>query len=151
MPLDLSVSVLPGAGYRPDPDRLRRTAHRVFRNETQAFRRRARHRTVLVHLAFLPAADIRRLNRAWFGRRGDTDVITFNFDDPTPHGHFLGEILVSGPVLLRQARQAGHSPHDEADLLLIHGLLHLLGYDHTLPGAQGRLMTAKQDALFRRP
>lgn len=146
----LSVEATAGARYRPSRQRLNRTARMVFESEPRRVRSLAGILPLLVGCSFLSDTAMRKLNRRWFGRDSDTDVISFNFNEARPDGWFLGEIFISSGVLLRQASEADHSADDEADLLLIHGCLHLLGFDHTLPGRQGRLMTLKQDRLFRR-
>jgi probable rRNA maturation factor len=71
---------------------------------------------------------------------GPTDVMSFPMDDllpgspegPRPLG-ILGDIVLCPSVAERQAEQAGHAPEDEVDLLLVHGMLHLLGHDHAEP------------------
>jgi probable rRNA maturation factor len=68
------------------------------------------------------------LNRRWRRRNRPTDVLAF------PAGEadalFLGDIVISVPYATRQARRRGESPSREMDRLLLHGYLHLLGYDH---------------------
>lgn len=69
--------------------------------------------------------EVRRLNRAYRGKDTPTDVLSFPGED----GH-LGDILISVPVARRQAAAAGHPVEREIRVLLLHGLLHCLGYDH---------------------
>jgi probable rRNA maturation factor len=69
--------------------------------------------------------EVRRLNRAYRGKDMPTDVLSFPGED----GH-LGDILISVPVARRQAAAAGHTVEREIRVLLLHGLLHCLGYDH---------------------
>jgi probable rRNA maturation factor len=73
---------------------------------------------------------IRTLNRTW--RRVDkaTDVLSFPAgDDPGP-GRHLGDVVISRDTATRQARSEGHALGTELRVLALHGLLHLLGYDH---------------------
>lgn len=71
--------------------------------------------------------ELRRLNRQYLGRDYPTDVLAF----PSPDSDvFLGEIAVSLQRAAAQARAYGHSLEDEAAILMLHGLLHLLGMDH---------------------
>lgn len=73
---------------------------------------------------------IRRLNRQWRGLDTATDVLSFPAgDDPGPVRH-LGDLVISRETAARQARQAGHPLATELRVLALHGLLHLLGYDH---------------------
>ena len=69
--------------------------------------------------------EMRRANRAWRGKDKTTDVLSF----PGEEGH-LGDILISVPAARRQAASAGHPVERELKVLLLHGLLHCLGYDH---------------------
>ena len=81
-----------------------------------------------------------RLNRETFGRRGPTNVIAFPLDDaPSPGGPpaLLGEVVISLETTRRQAREFGWPWQELLDFFLIHGILHLLGYDHEEPGGRG--------------
>jgi probable rRNA maturation factor len=73
---------------------------------------------------------IRGLNRRWRGVDTATDVLSFPAgDDPGPERH-LGDVVISREMAARQARHEGHSLATELRVLALHGLLHLLGYDH---------------------
>jgi probable rRNA maturation factor len=73
---------------------------------------------------------IRRLNRTWRGIDKATDVLSFPAgDDPGPVRH-LGDLVISRDTAGRQALHEGHSLGTELRVLALHGLLHLLGYDH---------------------
>jgi probable rRNA maturation factor len=85
------------------------------------------------------------LNRETFGRRGPTNVIAFPLDDaPTPGGPpaLLGEVVISLATTRRQAQEFGWPWQELLDFFLIHGILHLLGYDHEEPAAAA-LMDAR--------
>jgi probable rRNA maturation factor len=71
-------------------------------------------------------------NLRFRGKRGTTDVLAFPADGaPDPGGsRYLGDIAISVPRAQRQAREAGHPLAREVRILLLHGYLHLLGYDH---------------------
>jgi probable rRNA maturation factor len=69
-----------------------------------------------------------RLNEDFAGEHHATDVLSFE-----GAGADLGDIAVSWPAVERQARDYGHSPDTELALLCVHGLLHLLGWDHYEP------------------
>ncbi len=86
-----------------------------------------------------------RLNQETFGRRGPTNVIAFPLDDaPSPGGPpaLLGEVVISLETTRRQAEDFGWPWQELLDFFLIHGILHLLGYDHENPAAEA-LMTAR--------
>ena len=93
-----------------------------------------------------------KLNRAWRGRPGATDVLSFSLLEGAHARHrgaLLGDVVIAVGVARRQARELGHPLADECLRLLIHGVLHLLGYDHARP-AEARVMRAKERALWRR-
>ncbi len=71
-------------------------------------------------------ARMRGLNREWLGMDVPTDVLSF----PSGEREFLGDIVIDVPYAARQARRRGHTLRREVQILLAHGLLHLLGYDH---------------------
>lgn len=75
--------------------------------------------------------EVRRLNRTYRGKDQTTDVLSFPGDlsATSADGH-LGDILISVPVARLQAAAAGHSTEREIKILLLHGVLHCMGYDH---------------------
>lgn len=90
-----------------------------------------------VALALVSDARMRAFNRAYRGKDYATDVLSFPADPPAgpagsrvPGDIFLGDIVIAIGVAERQARAAGHGVPTELRLLALHGLLHLLGYDH---------------------
>ena len=79
-----------------------------------------------VAVAVVPDRRIRELNRQYRHKDAATDVLSFPADEPGQ----LGDIVIALGVARRQARSAGHSLSTELQVLALHGLLHLLGYDH---------------------
>ncbi len=75
------------------------------------------------------------LNQQFLGIAAPTDVLSFPSDevDPDTGNIYLGDIIISLPTATQQAQIAGHPVENEMQLLVIHGMLHLLGYDHTTP------------------
>jgi len=90
------------------------------------------------------------LNRTWRGKNRPTDVLAFaqGEEGPAPDG-LLGDVVISVDTARRQAAAFGHSLVVEADRLLVHGLLHLLGYDHERSPAEARRMQRKERAVLR--
>lgn len=83
--------------------------------------------------------EMRRLNRTYRGKDAPTDVLSFPGQE-TPEGPHLGDVVIGVPVARRQAEAAGHSSDRELRILLLHGVLHCLGYDHeTDDGTMERL------------
>jgi probable rRNA maturation factor len=81
-----------------------------------------------VTIALVNNPKMRALNLAYRGKDYATDVLSFPADSPAD-GH-LGDVVIATGVAARQAREAGHSLRTELRVLALHGLLHLLGYDH---------------------
>ncbi len=81
---------------------------------------------------------MRTLNRDWKGHDTATDVISFAL--PAPDGSLLGDVYICPAVATRSARELGISPREELTRLVVHGTLHVLGYDH--PEGPGRTRSA---------
>ncbi|HEY3171016.1 MAG TPA: rRNA maturation RNase YbeY [Thermoanaerobaculia bacterium] len=81
------------------------------------------------------------LNRRWRRRNRPTDVLAFPAGETG--ARFLGDIVISVPYASRQARRRGESPAREMDRLLLHGYLHLLGYDHETDHGEMEALEAK--------
>jgi probable rRNA maturation factor len=100
---------------------------------------------------------VQQLNRDYRGRDEPTDVLAFSAREeadglppfiPPPDGVLhLGEVIISYPQAVAQAEEHGHPVKRELAILLIHGLLHLLGYDHEKTDA-GRKMRAREKELL---
>jgi probable rRNA maturation factor len=89
-----------------------------------------------VTVALVSDRAIRTLNRIYRGKDYATDVLSFPADETST----LGDVVIAAGVARRQARQAGHPLQTEIRVLALHGLLHLLGYDHeTDTGQMARL------------
>jgi probable rRNA maturation factor len=84
-------------------------------------------------IAFVRDRLIHKLNRDYRGKNSPTDVLSFPSGEPEGH---LGDVIISTDTALRQSRRAGHSLHTEIDELIIHGILHLCGYDHETDNGQ---------------
>jgi probable rRNA maturation factor len=88
--------------------------------------------------------EIHRLNREYRGIDAPTDVLSFELG-----GELLGDIVISIETAVRQAKEYGHSLEREIAFLTIHGMLHLLGYNHELKTDE-RIMFAKQDEILQK-
>ena len=108
---------------------------------------------------------IAELNEHWMDKTGPTDVLAFPMDElrpglvnEEPEEGVLGDLVLCPAVAERQATEAGHPTRDELDLLTVHGILHLLGYDHAEPeehqemfGLQTRLLAEWQGVREGQP
>ncbi len=107
-----------------------------------------------VSLVLVDVAAMEQLHVQWMDEPGPTDVLSFPMDElrpgsrdrPTPAG-LLGDIVLCPEVAQAQAAEAGHSLMAELRLLTTHGLLHLLGFDHSEPADRDEMFTL-QDRLL---
>ena len=90
--------------------------------------------------------ELRRLNASFLGLDEVTDVLSFPGGDSDA---YLGDLAISWPAVARQAQSFGHAPQVEAALLAVHGLLHLLGWDHVTPAEAAEMEALTQACLGR--
>jgi probable rRNA maturation factor len=92
---------------------------------------------------------LRQLNRDYLGIDAPTDVLSFPASEPNPETgtSYLGDILISIPYARQGAKQAGNSLEDEVQLLVVHGVLHLLGHDHGKPKEKAKMWQAQREIL----
>ena len=110
-----------------------------------------------VSLVFTDSETVKQLNRDYRGVDEPTDVLAFHMlpqkevDDsfalPPDGVTRLGEVIISYPQAAEQAREQGHSPERELALLVIHGILHLLGYDHEEPEEESKMRERERELL----
>lgn len=99
---------------------------------------------------------MQRLNREYRQRDRTTDVLAFPTREAiVPKGlscpkGLLGDVVISLPTAIRQARAADRSVDDELAILLVHGVLHLCGYDHERNVREAERMSRRERAVFRR-
>lgn len=97
-------------------------------------------------MVFVDAKEMQGLNRRYRGKNRPTDVLSF---DPIDES-FLGELVLCPSVLQEQAIETGLSYRQELGFMVIHGCLHLLGFDHERGGVAAKRMFTLQDRLFQR-
>jgi probable rRNA maturation factor len=95
------------------------------------------------------AEQLQELNRLYLGTDSSTDVLAFPAAEPDPDSGltYLGDVLISIPQAEAQARSAGHALASEVQLLVVHGVLHLLGHDHVQPEARATMWAVQTDVL----
>jgi len=106
-------------------------------------------------LAVVIASDdaVRELNRAYRHIDRPTDVLSFptrdgpDFVVPGEAELYLGDVIISWPTARAQADEAGHSVRDELALLVVHGCLHLLGYDHATDAERSEMWERQESIL----
>jgi len=112
-----------------------------------------------VGLVFTDSETVKQLNRDYRGVDEPTDVLAFHMlpqrevDDsfalPPDGVTRLGEVIISYPQAVAQAKKQGHSRERELALLIIHGILHLLGYDHEEPEEESKMRERERELLER--
>jgi probable rRNA maturation factor len=110
-----------------------------------------------VSLVFTDSETVQKLNRDYRGVDEPTDVLAFcmllkkeadsSFALPPDGVTRLGEVIISYPQAVEQAKEQGHSTENELALLVIHGILHLLGYDHEEPEEEAEMRTREKELL----
>ncbi|MGZ4499627.1 MAG: rRNA maturation RNase YbeY [Nocardioidaceae bacterium] len=149
----MSIEVLNESGAELDVKELSRLAR-------FAMDRMRVHPMAELCVKLVDEDTIAELNAKWMEKEGPTDVLAFPMDElrpglvnEEPEEGVLGDLVLCVAVAERQAMEAGHRTEDEVDLLTVHGILHLLGYDHAEPeehkemfGLQARLLAEWQGA-----
>ncbi|GGO78825.1 MULTISPECIES: rRNA maturation RNase YbeY [Nocardioides] len=100
-------------------------------------------------------ATIAELNEQWMEKEGPTDVLAFPMDelrpglvDEEPEEGVLGDLVLCPEIAAKQGETAGHGKDAEIELLTVHGILHLLGYDHAEP-EEHKEMFGLQDEILK--
>jgi len=125
-------------------ERLAAVARRVLRAEDTP--------ACELSIAVTDDETVRSLNREYAGEDAVTDVLSFSQREgeelvaPPEGAPPLGEVVIAYPQAARQATERGHGAEEEVERLLVHGVLHLLGYDHAEP-EEARRMRAREEAL----
>ena len=146
----LDISVAEGAQLLLETSELESLAAAVLEHEGV-------ERDCSVSLSFVDDERIRELNLEWRGVDAPTDVLSFELegpDDPdlSPDACAeLGDIVLASPYVCAQAASFGTSVADETRLLFVHGMLHLLGYDHEDDEEAAAMQAAEEDILASVP
>ena len=94
-------------------------------------------------------SQIQELNNQYLGVDSPTDVLSFPLDemDPETNLRYLGDIIISYPRCLEQAQKSGHTSEAEIELLVVHAVLHLLGFDHAEPDEKAQMWDLQMKIL----
>lgn len=132
-----------------EPKVQARFGRRVRQRALTAFLRQATTAVQLsgeVAVLLTSDAKIRRLNRAFRKKDAATDVLSFPAPEPVPgHPRSGGDLAISIETAARQAQEEGHALFTELKILLLHGVLHLAGYDHETDNG----LMARREAVLR--
>ena len=140
--VDLAVDLVVGEGAWPDPAALEGIAERAMAAALAAASDSPPD-PVEISLLLTDDAAIRQLNRQWRGQDKPTNVLSFPAPESpgVPGRRLLGDVALAYETVLREAEAEGKRFEDHFAHLLVHGALHLLGYDHELE-AQAEIMEA---------
>lgn len=141
--------------YSPEGDELEERYHRLAE---VAFAILGVKTDYEIDVSLVDEATIRDINRQYRKIDRVTDVISFAFNDDEgekdlkmPEGapRMLGEILICLPRALEQAKEIGNTPRRELSFLFVHGLLHLMGYDHMTPEEEAVMFPLQEKIMER--
>ena len=112
------------------------------------------HPAVDLGVIFVDEEPMTELHVKWLDEPGPTDVLSFPMDElrpgsaelPSPEG-VLGDVVICPQVAARQAETAGHATINEILLLLTHGILHLVGFDHAEPEEEREMFALQRELL----
>jgi probable rRNA maturation factor len=153
----VSVEINNESGMAADEDALRELAQYVIgQMET--------HPLADLSMLLVDEAHMTNLHEKWMDEPGPTDVLSFPMDELRPHSMagpnrsrgrdgdepepvLLGDVVLCPQVAAVQARQHGHSTQAELELLTVHGVLHLLGYDHADPEEEAEMFGLQNELL----
>ena len=108
-------------------------------------------KNAILTIIFIDDEKMHELNKTYRGIDRTTDVLSFAYEDNENIDigiRMLGEIFVSIPKMKKQAIEYGHSETRELSFLVVHGILHLLGYDHTLGKKEEEEMFRRQELVL---
>ncbi len=131
------IEVVNEGGYSLDEARLRSAAETVLAG-------RAGDLTIAV----TDDAEVAELNQRYRGIDAPTDVLSFPMDSMPGDTPYLGDLVIAYPYARAQAEREGHRMSDSLALLVVHGTLHLLGYDHDTPEQRAAMWSAQEQALI---
>lgn len=146
--IQLNESGLAHVGIKTDV--LLSMAERIIRD--QAPKTLQAGQILSLNLTWVDDKSMRRLNRQYRGEDQTTDVLSFSYVEdasvePGPE-RTIGDLIISLPTLKKQAKERGKTLQEEALVLFVHGLLHILGYDHELgPRALEKMLAQEQKYL----
>ena len=132
---------------------LRRLSVRAntIRHVAQSVLVQAGHPTAQLSLSLVGKTRMRSLNRRYRGRDYPTDVLAFPMESMGEQTEiFLGDVVICLPIAIGQASRFGNSADKEILRLLIHGTLHLLGYDHEQSPREATRMQRKERAIVQK-
>ncbi len=144
------VDITVDGGDWPSEDALRSIAERAVEAALRTLGRRAPARGATLGILFTDDSTIRKLNARWRGKDKPTNVLSFPQPGPKAGGPLLlGDIVLAAETLRREAALAEMPLEDHTAHLIVHGFLHLLGYDHEVEAEAEEMEGLERAALSR--
>jgi probable rRNA maturation factor len=144
----VSVDLLNETDFEVDLPELRDCAEHVLRELNV-------HPEVELYIGIIDESAMELLHKQWMDLPGPTDVMSFPMDELRPGKDgdepvegVLGDIVLCPTVAAKQAAEAGHTTAEELLLLTVHGLLHLLGFDHADPDERREMFSLQRTLLL---
>ena len=144
----MSVEINNESGIPVDEERMLRLASFVLESMFV-------HPNTELGIMFVDEAAIERLHVDWMDEPGATDVLSFPMDELRPGrpdavspSGLLGDLVVCPQVAIAQAEAAGHDLSQELTVLITHGMLHLLGFDHGTPDEEAEMFGLQRDLVL---
>jgi probable rRNA maturation factor len=148
MMASVSIEVNNESGFSVDESEIVALARHVFD-------RMRIHPQAELSVVLLDVEAMEQLHVQWMDEPGPTDVLSFPMDelrpgheDSEPEPGLLGDVVLCPEVARTQARTAGHSTEEELLLLTVHGILHLLGFDHAEPDEEKEMFSLQRELLL---
>jgi probable rRNA maturation factor len=150
--MEINILIEAGIEVKPEAEWLQKIVEKTLLAENVPPDRE-------ISLVIAGQERIRELNREYRGQDRPTDVLSFSLseqkaeEEPTafigpPDGLLhLGEVIISYPQAVIQARERGHSIQKEMAILIVHGVLHILGYDHEKPEMEPAMAAKEKEVL----
>lgn len=122
----------------------------LYENKDKNLIEIAGNNQVSISVIFLGSNRMKELNFRYRGKKSTTDVLSFPYLEQEPSGSlFLGEIIIDPQKVLYQAKQYNVKFSQELNRILVHGILHLIGYDHELSAYKARQMRKLEEKILK--
>ena len=142
--MTFTIDIQNDSHYAINPERLQAAS-------TQVLNQHDVEPDTTLSVVFVDNAYIQDVNRQFRGIDAPTDVLSFPADEPPVEIEgeppYLGDLIIAYPYAVDQAAREGHALDDSLALLVVHGTLHLLGYDHDTPANRAEMWAAQDAAL----
>lgn len=138
----ITLVILEGYQSQVNADLIEKTAYTTLIHQTT-------HQDSEMTIVVTSDEQLHALNRQYLDIDAPTDVLAFpaDFTDPDNEIPYLGDVLISFPRAVFQASAAGHAVMAEIQLLVVHGVLHLLGHDHAESSEKAKMWSAQGEII----